>query len=73
MSDIIEGRKISKDLVEFSNAFKVGDKNLGTIISELEPIIEEAYSEMSNYLKNSKNDITNVDVSEEILSVEENI
>lgn len=43
-------KKPSADLSEFSDSFKVGDKNLDTVIEQVEPFINDAYAAMSDYL-----------------------
>ena len=75
----IESRNIKKDLEMFSNCFKVGNIDLGTIIEKLVPVVDEAYSVIEKYLEN--NSLENKDISiknvtvtnDNILSVEENI
>lgn len=75
----IESRNIKADLEMFSDGFKVGNKDLGTLIEELVPVVDEAYSVMTKYLEN--NSLDNKDVFNKkimcnetnVLGVEENI
>lgn len=50
MAVVIEPRKMSSDLARYSDALMVGDKNLDSILETVEPLVQAAYSAMSDYL-----------------------
>lgn len=50
MAVVIEPRKMSSDLARYSDALVVGDKNLDSILETIEPLVQAAYSSMSDYL-----------------------
>ena len=50
MAVVIEPRKMSADLARYSDALVVGDKNLDSILETIEPLVQAAYSSMSDYL-----------------------
>lgn len=50
MTVVIEPIRVSSELSEYADSFRAGNKNLDSVLQNVDPLVQSAYTAMSNYL-----------------------